>query len=125
MTVTIHENASKIFHKSQIEETKIIDKKGRVICIRKPPFTTRFKILRMVGSQNGNNDAYVSEILALSWISSIDGEPVVLTTEREAEALLQRLDEHGYVSLIEGIIKIRDSENDSANANEDNLIAKK
>jgi hypothetical protein len=88
-----------------VQPTAVTDSAGRVITLQKPGVLAQFRLIKMLG-EAAQNQVYVGMVLPLLFISAIDGEPVAkATTERELEALIQRLDEHGVLAVAEGVQK--------------------
>jgi hypothetical protein len=82
------------------------DARGRLISLQKPGVLAQFRMIEMLGAQLAENQVYVGMVLPLMYIAEIDGEPVArMTTKRELEALIQRLDEDGIMAVAEGVEK--------------------
>lgn len=83
-------------------EVTVTDAKGRAIVLRKPGVLAQFRIVEMLGA-SASNQAYMGMVLPLLFIGSIEGEPVIMNTKRELEALIQRLDEAGISTVHAGV----------------------
>jgi hypothetical protein len=84
-------------------EFVVTDSKGRGITLKKPNLLAQFNLVKALGD-TAKNSAYMSMISPLTYVIAIDGEATLLPqTPRELDALIQRLDEHGYIAVIEGI----------------------
>jgi hypothetical protein len=80
-------------------EFVVTDSKGRGITLKKPNLLAQFNLVKALG-----DTANMSMISPLTYVIAIDGEATLLPqTPRELDALIQRLDEHGYIAVIEGI----------------------
>lgn len=94
------------------------DARGRSIGIGKPPFDAQFDLVEALGT-SADNKTYLGMVSLLSWVKSIDGDPVSLpTTKLQIKALLKRLDEDGYTAVALGI-----AENFVSSVDEDALQA--
>lgn len=81
------------------------DPRGRVITLAKPGVLAQFRLVKMMGAA-ASNQAYMSMILPILFVTGIDGDPVhAPTSEREIEALIQRLDEDGVSHVAVGVMK--------------------
>lgn len=82
----------------------ITDERGRVITLTKPGVLAQFRQVEMLG-QTASNPAYMQMVFPLLFVSAIDGDPVQITTKRELEALIQRLDEPGLMAVEKGMME--------------------
>lgn|GEM_PF-1005397 len=87
------------------------DSRGRVITLGKPGVLAQFRLTKMLGPLAANH-TYMQMILPLLYIKSIDdgdGEgahPIGFPqTDREVEALIQRLDEEGVGNVCLAVTK--------------------
>lgn len=105
MTVKINETPSQqVLAKSQAEFTAK-DSTGRVFTIRKPAFLAQFRLVETAG-ESAESDRYMSMISPLIYIVAIDNDPVLApTTKLELEALIQRVGDHGYETVMECLAK--------------------
>lgn len=88
-----------------IQATAVTDTAGRVLTLQKPGVLAQFRMIKMLGDA-AQNQVYVGMVLPLMFVTAIDGEPVARpSTERELDALIQRLDEHGVLAVAEGVQK--------------------
>lgn len=84
-------------------EYGVTDALGRRITLKKPNVLAQFKLVRMMG-ESAKNSAYMAMVSPLTYVTAIDGDPVALPmSERELEVLIQRLDEAGFLAVVEGI----------------------
>lgn len=81
---------------------QITDARGRVITLKKPPVLNQFRLIEMLGD-TASNTAYVSMVLPLIFVAEIDGEPPVVSTKLQLEALIQRLDQDGINAILKGV----------------------
>jgi len=106
LRVTMHEateSPSEQLIAAAKAEAVVTDAKGRAITLRKPGVLAQFRLVEMLGD-SATNQAFVGMCLPLIYVAAIDGEPVSrLTTRRELDALIQRLDEEGVVAVAEGV----------------------
>lgn len=91
--------------KSAQAEVTVTDGRGRVITLRKPGVLAQFRLVEAMG-ESASNSVYMSMILPLVYVASIDGDVVRTGSKREIEALIQRLDEDGVTTVME---KVRDT----------------
>jgi hypothetical protein len=82
----------------------VTDAKGRAIVLRKPGVLAQYRLVEMLGA-SASNQAYMGMVLPLTFVESIDGDPVVIGTKRELEALIQRLDEQAIFVVATGVQK--------------------
>lgn len=86
------------------------DRRGRVLTMKKPALLSQFRLTEAMGPETAENGAYRAMCLPLMWLTAIDGEAVNLpTTKLEIEAMIQRLDEDGFVALHTGIQKYNET----------------
>ncbi len=79
-----------------LQTVEISDSIGRQIVLRKPAVLAQFRIVEAVGAESAANTTYMSMVMPLIYVASIDGEPVVLPKKKsEIEALIQRLSDEG------------------------------
>ena len=74
-------------NKSPIE---IRDSLGRSITIKQPDFTTQIRFARILGPHASNLN-YTTLCLPLSYVYMFQGDRVVIKTERDMEALSDKL----------------------------------
>jgi hypothetical protein len=85
------------------KEYEVIDKRGRVIKLKKPSIRCNLTLAKALG-QDAKNEVYMQMLLPLYFISSIDGDPVgSLSVENELFALYDRLDDDGIIAVANGI----------------------
>ncbi|KAF1009482.1 MAG: hypothetical protein GAK28_00120 [Luteibacter sp.] len=104
-TVTITEagdvpqpTASEQLIRQASAEVATTDAKGRRIVLRKPGVLAQFRLVEMLGA-SASNQTYMGMVLPLTFVGSIDGDAVSISTKRELEALIQRLDEGGIMAV--------------------------
>lgn len=84
----------------------VTDAQGRVIELRKPPFTWQWELPDCIPGDLGPQQLVIKMGMALplGYVVSIDGDPVMRPkSELALKALWTRLDEHGYQAVIEGV----------------------
>lgn len=82
---------------------KIYDSLGREIVIKKPYFLAQFKLIAMLGDFISKNEVYMKMVMPALYVDSIDGIPSVITTKNELDAVISRIGEDSYTSVIEAI----------------------
>lgn len=100
------QNANEVFSQS--------DSTGRELKVRKPSALKRFRFVGMLGKA-ADSDRYMSMVGPLLYLYGIDEDTdIQLNTAREMEALIQRLGDEGYDTLVELINKhfAEDEQND-------------
>lgn len=103
--LTINSSPSEQVTAGAKREFEITDATGRKLTIRKPPFTAQFDLVALLGEKS-RNSMYHTMVMPLTYVAAIDGAQVAFpASERELRALIQRIDEHGYVAIAEGITK--------------------
>lgn len=81
----------------------VSDARGRTITLRKPGVLAQFRLVEGLGDAAANT-TYVGMVLPLIYVGAINGDAVApLTTKRQAEALIQRLDEDGINAVMQGV----------------------
>lgn len=84
---------------------EVQDSRGRSITLRKPGVLAQFRLIEALG-ESASNTTYVSMVLPLLFVAAIDGDPVAqLTSKRQVEALIQRLDDSGLETVMTGVEK--------------------
>lgn len=84
-------------------EFTVTDSKGRVITLRKPSVLAQYNIIKMLGD-TATNQTYVGMIMPLIFVVKVDGDDVPMPrTQRELDALIQRLDEEGIEAVTVGM----------------------
>jgi hypothetical protein len=83
----------------------VYDSVGRKIEIEKPNLLKKSIFIQILGKL-ANNSAYTNSFWWVSWIKSINDEPVRLTTKIDYEKLLQRLDDEAVVSIVNGVAEL-------------------
>lgn len=84
-------------------EVTVTDALGRRITLKKPNVLAQFRLVRMMG-ESAKNSSYMAMVSPLTYVSAIDGDMVALpASERELDALIQRLDEAGFMAVVDGI----------------------
>jgi hypothetical protein len=84
---------------------EVTDSKGRKFTLKKPSFLSFYALIKMLGS-TAENAVYMSMVEPIRFVIAIDGEPVMpFNSQRELDALIQRVDEHGFMALADGISK--------------------
>lgn len=101
--VNIHASPSEEIIQTANKEYTVIDKRGRVIGIKKPSWRSQLVLAKALG-ENAKNEVYRQMLYPCFFVTSIDGEPVVaFNTENDLEALFSRLDEDGFEAIAKGI----------------------
>lgn len=84
---------------SATAEVSIQDAKGRKILLRRPGVLAQFRLVEALGP-TASNRVYVNMCLPLIYVAAIDDDDrIPMTTKREIEALIQRLDEEGIAAV--------------------------
>lgn len=99
----VQSSASEEILSQSKNEIEVIDETGRKINLKKPGILAEFKLVKMLGD-TAKNEVYMNMVLPLMYVSSIDGLPVALNSEKELEALIQRLDHHGIKAVVEAVM---------------------
>ncbi len=101
--VTINPAASGAMTAEVKSEHQVTDAKGRVLTLRKPNVLAQYRLVKMLGD-SARNAAYMAMVTPLTYLAAIDGEPVMPpSTERELDALIQRLDDEGVMAIMDGL----------------------
>lgn len=99
--VTIRaETPSEQIVKQAAQEHSVTDSRGRLIMLKRPNPLAQFKIVEIVGGDAAENRVYMSMVLPLIYVTSIDGMPTPpIQNKGQLEALIQRLDEDGITAV--------------------------
>jgi hypothetical protein len=82
----------------------VTDAKGRTIILGKPGVLAQYRLVKMLPPETAMNQAYVMMLLPMLYVKSIAGEDVLPPqTERQIEALIQRLDEEGVGAVMAAV----------------------
>lgn len=101
--VAVGQTPSEELVKQAAGEYQITDARGRRITLKKPGVLGQFRLVKILG-ESAQNQVYVGMVLPLIFVSEIDGEPVHFPqSEREVDALIQRLDEDGITAVMNGV----------------------
>lgn len=101
-SVTVNSPSEQVIKHAQAE-VEITDARDRKIVLRKPGVLAQYRFIDMLG-QSASNQVYVSMVLPLIFVASIDGDAVSQPTRRsELDALIMRLDEEGIVAISKGV----------------------
>jgi hypothetical protein len=117
--VTVRKAAAETEALIQPDTHVVTDAKGRAITLTKPGPLAQFRLVRMLPADVAENRAYVMMVLPLLFVTAIDGDGVPPPqTERQIEALIQRLDEGGLAAVISGVQEKWGSQDPEAAAGE-------
>lgn len=84
-------------------EQVVEDSTGRIITLRKPGVLAQYRLVEMLG-ETAKNQVYMGMVLPLLYVSAINDDKLpALSTKREVEALIQRLDEAGIEAVMKGV----------------------
>jgi hypothetical protein len=93
---------AQVLAKAAVEVT-VTDARGRNITLKKPGVLAQYRIIEVAG-ESAKNEVYMSMVLPLIFVTSIDGDLVLQpTTKLQLEALITRLDEDGIETVIKGV----------------------
>lgn len=99
-TVTVNKTPSEQVTEKAKAEFVVTDSAGRKLTLRKPPFIAQVDLIDMLGDKADKNPIYRVAV----FVVDIDGDPVPFPQSmREMRALLQRLDEHGFAAVADGV----------------------
>lgn len=102
--ITRHETPTQQVVAKATAEYEVIDSAGRKFKLRKPGFLAQFRLVELVG-ESAKNDVYMRMILPLVYIAAIDGDAVAMPANKlQLEALIQRVEEHGFSAVAEGLM---------------------
>lgn len=86
-----------------IAEITVKDSRGRIITLKKPNVLAQFRLVKMLG-ESARNSAYMAMVTPLTYLVSFDGDAIIPPqTERELDALIQRLDEPGIMAILDAL----------------------
>lgn len=106
-SVKIHHDkkpSDEVIAKAQ-SEFEITDETGRRIKLKKPGVLAQYRLVEALGD-TAKNEIYTAMVLPLIYVSEIEGEPVFpLSSKREIEALITRLDESGINAVNTAVIE--------------------
>jgi hypothetical protein len=86
------------------ETVTIQDAKGRSIVLRKPGVLAQYRLIEAIGAQAAENTVYVSMVLPLIYIASIDDDLLTMPVNKlQIDGLITRLDEDGIAAVMHGV----------------------
>lgn len=101
--VEIIEKPSQKIIKEANKEFLVTDINGRKLKIKKPNALSQLRLVKAVGD-SAKNEIWLGMVMPILYVKEIDGNEIIPPiTEREVEALYERLDDDGIVAVIEGI----------------------
>ena len=101
LKVTLNETPAEQIIAKANEAKTINDSRGRSIQLKNPGILAQYRLVKMIGAESAKNEVYVNMLVPLLWVTEIDGEAVgTPLSEREIEALIQRLGEEGISAII-------------------------
>lgn len=103
MNITIKETPLETSPKTTAtDHMTVTDARGRVLKLRKLDIISESRLVRMLGQDAVTNTVYMNGyVLPSVMVSKIDDEEVFLPmSEREMEALIQRLDNDGIEAVL-------------------------
>lgn len=87
-------------------EATITDARGRSIKLVRPGPLAQFRLVKLVGGDTAMNQVYMGMVMPLVFVQYIDGDIVPMPqTERELEALIERLGEDGIEAVMKGVVE--------------------
>lgn len=99
--ITMNETPTDQVMAKASESEVIKDSCGRSIKLKNPGVLAQYRLVKMIGAESAKNEVYVNMLVPLLWVSEIDGDSVgVPLSEREIEALIQRLGEEGISAIV-------------------------
>lgn len=88
-------------------EVVVKDAKGRALTLRRPGILAQFRLIEAMGAESAANDVYRTMCLPLLYLAAIDGDFIIQPTNKmQLEALIQRVEEDGFVALQEGVVQL-------------------
>lgn len=85
------------------KEITVTDKRGRTITLKKYTYLRETQFIRMLG-ETASNDRYLSGVLPVLYVTAIDDDRILTpNTQRELDAIINRLDEDGMIAISNGI----------------------
>ncbi len=106
---------SEISTADRVRITRVTDRTGRVIGVRRPGVLQRLRMFETVGPDNARNEQYLGFAGLAVAVVEIDGEVCEpIATKRQLEARIQQLDDHGLEAV--GAVLIATSDEGAAPA---------
>jgi hypothetical protein len=94
---------AQVLAKAAVEVT-VTDARGRQIILKKPGVLAQYRIIEVAGGEAAKNEVWMSIVVPLIFVTSIDGDLIVQPTSRlQLDALIQRLDEDGLDAVMKGV----------------------
>ena len=104
ITMNVSINQEQVSNQTEqvINPMQVTDSRGRVLKLRKLDILSESRLVRMLGQDAVTNTIYMNGyVLPAVMVSEIDGEAQYLPiSEREMEALIQRLDNDGIEAVL-------------------------
>ncbi|MGZ5056413.1 MAG: hypothetical protein ACXWAT_15930 [Methylobacter sp.] len=89
--------------KDAAAEVTVTDARGRVLTLKKPGVLAQYRLVEILGD-SAKNEVYMSMVLPLIYVTSIDEDTVYQPSRKsEVEALIQQLDEDGVAAVMTGV----------------------
>ena len=88
-------------------EVVVKDAQGRSLTLRRPGILAQFRLIEAMGAESAANEVYRIMCMPLLYLVAIDGETIFPpTTKMQIEALIQRVEEDGFVAIQEGTVQL-------------------
>lgn len=85
-------------------EVVVVDAKSRRITLKKPGVLAQYRLVEILGD-TASNQTYMNMVLPLIYVTKIDEEDLqALSSKRQIDALIQRLDEDGINCVMQGVM---------------------
>lgn len=104
VTINTDEAPSEQLVRQAKREAVVTDEKGRKIRLVRPGPLAQFNLVKLVGGEAAANSVYMGMTLPLIFVQAIDDALVPPPqTQRELEALIERLEDEGITAVMNGV----------------------
>jgi hypothetical protein len=94
---------AQVLAKASLEVT-VADARGRQITLKRPGVLAQYRIIEIAGLESAKNGVYMSMVMPLMFVTSIDAEPVSPPASKlQLEAFISRLEEDGIEAVMKGV----------------------
>lgn len=94
------ETPSEQIVKSASEIRYVTDSRGRKIGVIKPSPLQRYRLMKILGSDACKNEILLGNAMMAFIVRSINGDQILVNSERQLEVMLERLDDDGLAAVI-------------------------
>lgn len=92
--------------KSASEIKYVTDARGRKLGVHKPRALLRYRLLKILGPESAKNEPLLGNAMLAFLVHDINGDQLPpINSERQLEAMIDRLDDDGLAAVVECLTK--------------------